>query len=100
MRRENKKEGYEGKHQSDKMRKKVMRRRKGYPGEEMEEGKEGEKQNQEDWEETGVLCRAEAKEEGTELCIQRNTSFVVHVIVTQEDGNGFTNPCCCDVTQR
>lgn len=43
MRRENKKEGYEGKHQSDKMRKKVMRRRKGYPGEEMEEGKEGEK---------------------------------------------------------
>lgn len=31
---------------------------------------------------TGVLCRAEAKEEGTELCVQRNTSFVVHVIVT------------------
>lgn len=43
MRRENKKVGYEGKRQSDKVKKKDMRRRKGYPGEEMEEGKEGER---------------------------------------------------------
>lgn len=43
MRRENKKVEYEGKRQSGKVKKKDMRRRKGYPGEEMGEGKEGEK---------------------------------------------------------